>query len=226
MGLSAGINQFAFAGGDPINGSDPGGTDVCDPLSSPGGCAGGDFPPSATYSCYVGGDAGAFSDCLQSVQAFVSAYNSGLIDGGDLTNGFDGSNGTTLASVAQADGLSASSSNGDGLSLGSSSDQNPFLWSGAVLDSPKFQGCPDNVTYSFTSQIQSGPSVSSITVTLTVPPFVVTSPLGRLVINNGVYSGTATLRTFGRQKFGIIGDIDCATGTGGFSGLVRYPGIP
>jgi RHS repeat-associated protein len=57
LGLAAGINQYAFAGGDPINASDPSGMDFCSEddagyCTTAGGVTG---PyPSATFTCVVG----------------------------------------------------------------------------------------------------------------------------------------------------------------------------
>ena len=72
LGLTAGINQYAFAGGDPINGSDPSGMDACDggdddgdyTECSPGG---GDTGPADTSSsapnCPVSGNTTAQGTC-------------------------------------------------------------------------------------------------------------------------------------------------------------------
>jgi uncharacterized protein RhaS with RHS repeats len=52
IGLAAGINQYAFAGGDPINESDHSGVDRCgnpDDPQDPEGCAGGDISSGTTW---------------------------------------------------------------------------------------------------------------------------------------------------------------------------------
>jgi RHS repeat-associated protein len=96
LGLSAGINQYAFAGGDPINGSDPSGMDVCDPESSPGGCAGGDIPagtvwPGATFTC-TAGDAASAANCWQAAQLFMDNYNAVPTAANDSVDGNAGNN--------------------------------------------------------------------------------------------------------------------------------------
>jgi RHS repeat-associated protein len=83
LGLSAGVNQYAFAGGDPVNGRDPSGMDCTDPddgddcdpdgggftAGSGGGNAGG---PS--FTCQAGDTGGGA--CLAAAQQFV--YNLAL----------------------------------------------------------------------------------------------------------------------------------------------------
>jgi RHS repeat-associated protein len=76
LGLTAGINQYAFAGGDPINGSDPSGMDACDggddegdyTECSPGG--GDTGPGGPAFTCDAGSTGGAA--CLAAAQQFVA----------------------------------------------------------------------------------------------------------------------------------------------------------
>jgi hypothetical protein len=114
--LAAGINQFAFAGGDPINGSDPSGTDWCgnpDDPQDPEGCAGGDFPPgsvwpSATFTCTVNGDAAALAACTQAATEFMNSYAN---DSLSATN-------QTLIPSAAGDSLANSNAASAGGSIG------------------------------------------------------------------------------------------------------------
>jgi RHS repeat-associated protein len=116
QGLAAGINQFAFAGGDPINGSDPSGMDWCgnpDDPQDPEGCAGGDFPPgttwpSATLTC-IAGDANSAQNCAQAVAAFLAgtANDGSATDVDIMING----NNNSIAGLSASSGDSLGNSN-------------------------------------------------------------------------------------------------------------------
>ncbi len=125
LGLAAGINQYAFAGGDPINGSDPGGMEACDGgddssdeyFCDPGG---GDNGPGTAATCTL---QTPIAECFAPINndpAVVLTYDWAQYIG------IGGDFGTTL--VLTTDDLAIYNTVGAGTGL----DQGPSLMGGVA----------------------------------------------------------------------------------------------